>query len=83
MKDYVRFLQVNPRYGRAGVFTAKTYQEQAEALKAAGYATDPEYASMITSVAGKARQLFGNIKDVATSAGGSLAIFVASTLFFF
>lgn len=49
-KDWAEFLQVNPRYKNAGVFTATTPMQQAEALQRAGYATDPNYASIITSV---------------------------------
>jgi N-acetylmuramoyl-L-alanine amidase len=48
--DYVNFLQVNPRYAAAGVFTAQTVKEQAEALKAAGYATAPGYAKLVNDV---------------------------------
>jgi len=50
IKDYVNFLQVNARYANAGVFTAKTVKEQAEALKAAGYATAPGYAKLVNDV---------------------------------
>jgi flagellum-specific peptidoglycan hydrolase FlgJ len=50
IKDYVNFLQVNPRYAAAGVFEAKTVKEQAEALKAAGYATAPGYAKLVNDV---------------------------------
>ena len=50
IKDYVNFLQVNKRYANAGVFTAKTVKEQAEALKAAGYATAPGYAKLVNDV---------------------------------
>lgn len=47
MKDYISFLKKNPRYERNGVFIAKDYKEQAKALKAAGYATDPNYAKVV------------------------------------
>ena len=50
IKDYVSFLKNNPRYEKAGVFRAKTVKQQAEALKNAGYATSPTYATMIDSV---------------------------------
>ena len=50
MKDYVKFLQTNPRYEKAGVFAADSVKTQAEALKRAGYATDPAYASKIESI---------------------------------
>lgn len=48
--DRVKFLKENPRYTTAGVFTAKTPLEQIEALKRAGYATDPNYVSILNDV---------------------------------
>lgn len=62
--DYIRFLQVNPRYKSAGVFSAKTIQEQAAALKTAGYATDPNYVSLITSVANQVASYLKNIPAI-------------------
>ena len=50
IQDYILFLQNNPRYTTAGVFTAKTVKEQAEALKRAGYATAPSYAQLVNDV---------------------------------
>lgn len=49
-EDRVDFLLDNPRYTNAGVFTAKTPLEQLEALQRAGYATDPNYASIINDI---------------------------------
>jgi flagellum-specific peptidoglycan hydrolase FlgJ len=49
-KDRVTFLQGNQRYTKHGVFTAKTPGEQAEALQRAGYATDPNYASILKNL---------------------------------
>ncbi|PLX10630.1 MAG: hypothetical protein C0594_04735, partial [Marinilabiliales bacterium] len=46
-KDRVKFLKENQRYTRHGVFSAKTPEEQADALQRAGYATDPNYASTL------------------------------------
>ena len=50
IRDHLRFLQVNQRYTKYGVFNAKNISEQATALKAAGYATAPNYASTIVKV---------------------------------
>ena len=50
MKDYVNFLQVNSRYTKAGVFKAKTVEEQAAALKISGYSTAPNYAKVVNDV---------------------------------
>ena len=48
--DYIRFLQQNSNYRRAGVFEADTVYQQAVALKRAGYATDVNYANTISKV---------------------------------
>lgn len=50
IKDYIKFLEENPRYKDAGVFEAKTVKEQAQALKNGGYATSSNYVNMIDSV---------------------------------
>ena len=49
-KDRNEFLRRNPRYSKAGVFTAKTPEEQIDALSRAGYATDPDYAKKLKSI---------------------------------
>jgi mannosyl-glycoprotein endo-beta-N-acetylglucosaminidase/stage II sporulation protein P len=46
-KDRNNFLAKNPRYAKAGVFSAKTPEAQAQALQKAGYATDPNYATSL------------------------------------
>lgn len=48
VKDHTYFLQQYRRY--ANVFTAKTPEEQANALQNAGYATDPNYAGKLISI---------------------------------
>lgn len=48
IRDHTYFLQQNPRY--ASVFKAKTPEEQANALFACGYATDPPYAAKLISI---------------------------------
>jgi len=49
-RDRNEFLKRNPRYSKAGVFTAKTPEEQIDALARAGYATDPDYARKLKSI---------------------------------
>ena len=49
-KDHGKFLKENPRYEQSGVFKAKDYKEQAYAIRMAGYATDPQYASLICNI---------------------------------
>lgn len=48
--DRNEFLARNSRYKTAGVFVAKTPEEQAEALQRAGYATDPNYANTLKAL---------------------------------
>jgi flagellar protein FlgJ len=48
IRDYVKFLQENPRY--SNVLKAKTVSEQAAELKKAGYATSNEYSQIVNSV---------------------------------
>lgn len=50
IRDHSYFLLANPRYRKAGVFSAKTPADQARALQAAGYATDPGYADKLISI---------------------------------
>lgn len=47
VRDHGKFLKENQRYEDAGVFDAENYIEQVQAIKLAGYATDPEYANLI------------------------------------
>lgn len=54
IKDYVKFLQENPRYSK--VLKVKTVPEQAKELKKAGYATSNEYAQTVTNV-------YNSVKD--------------------
>lgn len=50
IKDHTTFLMQNSTYTKNGVFTSKTYQEQAQALQNAGYATDPNYAKSLVTL---------------------------------
>jgi len=61
IKDYVNFLLTNDRYRAAGVFDAKSVDEQADALKRGGYATSTHYAQLIKDV-------YGSIKGYIKSA---------------
>lgn len=49
-KDRVKFLLQNRRYKKAGVFTAPTPEQQAQALQKAGYATDPNYSKLLSAI---------------------------------
>lgn len=50
ISDHSNFLKVNSRYVTAGVFDAKTPEEQITRIWSAGYATDPEYVSKVMSI---------------------------------
>lgn len=56
LKDHAEFLSVNTRYTEHGVFDAKDYKEQAQALENAGYSTKENengekiYADILTDV---------------------------------
>lgn len=50
VRDRTQFLLENSNYANAGVFTAATYQEQCQALKNAGYATDPAYPQKLIEI---------------------------------
>lgn len=50
IRDRNNFLKLNARYRKAGVFDAKTPEEQAVALQVAGYATDPNYARALVRI---------------------------------
>ena len=61
IKDYVDFLQSNPRYNQALKSTNKPEQYLDE-LQQAGYATDPQYAQKIKNVLQR-----GDFKKMLTS----------------
>lgn len=63
-KDFIRFLQVNQRYRKFGVFDSKGVIEQAKNLQAAGYATDPEYSKKLISIAEKIKGILPEKKDI-------------------
>lgn len=48
MEDYANFLRTNPRY--SDVFRQDNFEDQAKAVAAAGYATDPNYADSLISI---------------------------------
>lgn len=74
MADYIKFLKSNPRYTNAGVFTAKTYADQATALKKAGYATDPNYAKTVTALGDQVTKIIKDLADNNQIQAGSGAI---------
>lgn len=63
IEDHTNFLKKNSIYAQHGVFAAVNYEQQAEAIQAAGYATDPNYASeLITLIKKYKLYKYDNIK---------------------
>lgn len=60
LKDFIKFLQINPRYTKAGVFKASDYVTQIVSIAKAGYSESPAYKTVITSVANKISKLMEN-----------------------
>tara|TARA_R110000868_G_scaffold3589_2_gene22633 strand:+ start:182 stop:763 length:582 start_codon:yes stop_codon:yes gene_type:complete len=81
LKDYINFLKTNPRYKKGGVFDAKNVKEQAEALKKSGYATAPNYATMVDSVYNSVKKFISSEPFKKTLGAG--ALIVIATAFFF
>lgn len=53
LRDRVAFLKQNPRYAKAGLFeegTLGSLEDEAQALRKGGYATDPNYAENLAEV---------------------------------
>jgi len=59
--DFVKFLQENPRYKKAGVFSSPDYVTQILSIAKAGYAENPNYSSIVTSIANKVKNY---VKDI-------------------
>ena len=57
--DRNKFLKENSRYTKAGVFTAQTPEQQAQALQAAGYSTYSSYANDIMTIVNQ-----NNLKEI-------------------
>jgi flagellum-specific peptidoglycan hydrolase FlgJ len=79
-RDYIKFLKVNPRYTKAGVFTAKTYTDQIKAIAAAGYATGVNYAKSLIQIA---NGIVDDISRVVKNNGGLLGTLLLLTGTFF
>lgn len=74
-RDYVKFLQTNPRYKK--VFKADTFKQQVKELQSAGYATNPQYADILTSVGNKIAVWFDDVRP------NDIVGLAATLLFFF
>ena len=81
IRGWVSFLQQNPRYTRAGVFTARNPVEQFVALARAGYATDPAYVQKLVGVYNRYKEFFFS-PTVRGAAGGTFLIIAALIVLF-
>ena len=80
IKDFVKFLQDNPRYRKAGVFAAPDYVSQIMAIAKAGYSESGTYAAVVTSVANKVKNYVKDIIIPITKNGKYLPILVAALI---
>jgi flagellum-specific peptidoglycan hydrolase FlgJ len=67
--DYVKFLKINKRYTKAGLFETKTPAEYFNALQSAGYATDPNYATKLTKATASTATKTAILASVTPSSG--------------
>lgn len=52
-RGYLQFISKNPRYAKAGVLDAPTFDAAAKGIAATGYAEDPRYLQAITGINGQ------------------------------
>lgn len=67
--DYVKFLKENPRYTTGGVFQASNPVDQFYALQQSGYATNLNYASLLTSVLNSLQSTFSELPRIINNNG--------------
>lgn len=79
-KDFVNFLKYNSRY--AAALKADTYQEQIILIANAGYATAPDYADVINSVANKVKELIPIVAKVINGNRNKLLLIAGATFVF-
>jgi N-acetylmuramoyl-L-alanine amidase len=80
IKDFVKFLQENPRYTKAGVFKAPDYVSQIMAIAKAGYSESSTYASVVTSIANKVKNYVKDIIVPIAQNGKYIPILVAALI---
>jgi flagellum-specific peptidoglycan hydrolase FlgJ len=80
LKDFIKFLQINPRYTKAGVFLANDYVSQIVAIAKAGYSESSSYQSVITSVANKVKKLMADYIEPIKNNGKILPLLVTGII---
>jgi flagellum-specific peptidoglycan hydrolase FlgJ len=73
--DFGKFLNENPRYRKAGVFEAPDFITQMQLIAKAGYAENPNYASLLTKVAKSVNDQINNIKEITKNPNNLFIIF--------
>ena len=63
-QGFIDFLKRNPRYEKAGVFTAKTPQEQVKRIAAAGYSESAAWQKLVLSIADKYQPSNNKVLDL-------------------
>lgn len=81
-RDFVRFLQTNSRYTKAGVFQAPNFQEQIIAIARAGYSESSSYSDILLQVATGVQKIVSKIADNLKE-GGKWIIPIMAIAFFF
>jgi flagellum-specific peptidoglycan hydrolase FlgJ len=62
--DHIKFLKVNPRYRKAGLFSfPNDFNKQADTLQAAGYATDINYSKVLKAVGNNFESIFKKLSE--------------------
>jgi flagellum-specific peptidoglycan hydrolase FlgJ len=81
-RDYIKFLKTNPRYTKYGVFKAKDYKEQIQAIKNAGYATGTNYVSAVLKIVSGITDDIANFTDKnKTPIGVGVLLILAGTIY--
>lgn len=77
-KDFVKFLQSNPRYKNAGVFSASTPAAQLKAIANAGYSTTATYGDTLAKIGEQLHKFLGGNKTaIAGTSFGTLITLAA------
>jgi flagellum-specific peptidoglycan hydrolase FlgJ len=79
-RGFVDFLQRNPRYNTAGVFTATDYVTQLARIASAGYAENPEYLTLLRSISTLIQPTIEDLKKNFAARRATFTVMLALTL---
>lgn len=80
VQDYVLFLKKNPRY--KDVFKAKNWKAQIKELQRAGYATNPNYSTLLITVGDSLQKWLTGAVNIVKNNPGTTAFILLLTFFF-